>query len=111
QSFLNKYVEINKSTLLSDFIDKVKADAKAEEKKIQQKLQEQKAQIAAKEQEITQIIENVALKRREAQDEIKRIAAETEDEVRQTLKLKQQELSENIAALEDEQNSLEKQII
>ncbi|MCQ6498135.1 hypothetical protein, partial [Vibrio parahaemolyticus] len=80
------------------------------DKKIQLKLEEQKAQIAAKEQEITQILENVALKRREAQYEIKRIAAETEDELMQTLKLKQQELSENIEDLEDEQNSLEKQI-
>lgn len=110
QTFLNNYVEANRSTLLSDFIDKVKADAKAEEKKINQKLQEQRAQITTKEQEITQIIENVALKRREAQDEIKRIAAETEDEVRQTLKLKQQELSENIAELEEEKTSLETKI-
>ncbi|EGU56406.1 hypothetical protein VINI7043_08450 [Vibrio nigripulchritudo ATCC 27043] len=110
QSFLNEYVEVNKSTLLSDFIDKVKADAKAEEKKIQQKLQEQKSLIAAKEQEIAQIVETVAQKRRDAQDKIARIAAETEDEVRQTLKLKQQELSENISSLEDKQDSLDKEI-
>ncbi|WP_267782358.1 hypothetical protein [Vibrio sp. R-1] len=62
QEFLNNYVEANKSTLLSDFIDKVRADAKAEEKKIQQKLQEQQAQITAKEQEISQIINSVAKK-------------------------------------------------
>ncbi len=110
RSFLNNYVEANKSTLLSDFIDKVKTDAKEEEKKIQQKLQEQRSQIAIKGQEITQIVETVAQKRREAQDEINRIAAETEDEVRQTLKLKQQELSENIVVLEDKQTSLEKKI-
>ncbi|EJL6330401.1 AAA family ATPase [Vibrio cholerae] len=110
QEFLNNYVEANKSTLLSDFIDKVRADAKAEEKKIQQKLQEQQAQITAKEQEISQIINSVAKKRKDAQDEIARIAAETEGEVRQTLQLKQQELSEHIVSLEKEQTALEKKI-
>ncbi len=73
-------------------------------------MQEQQAQVAAKEHEVAQITNSVAKKRQEAQDEIARIAAETEDEVRQTLKLKQQELSENIVALEKEQTSLEKKV-
>lgn len=110
KSFLNDYVESNRSTLLSDFIDKVRADAKAEEKDIQQKLQEQRSQISMKEQEISQIIEMVAKKRRDAQEQIAQIASETEDEVRQTLKLKQQELSEQIAELEEKHVDLETQI-
>ncbi|CAK3258538.1 AAA family ATPase [Vibrio lentus] len=110
QSFLNAYVETNKSTLLSDFIDKVKADAKAEEKKIQQKLQDQNAQITIKEQELDQIAKMVVQKRKDAKEQIAQIAAETEDEVRQTLKIKQQELSEQNDELEAKQKALEAQI-
>lgn len=110
QAFLNKYVEANRSTLLSDFIDKVRADAKAEEKKIQQELQEQRSQVAAKEQEISQIVEIVAQKRRDAKEQIAQIAAETEDEVRQNLKIKQQELSEKIVELEEKQRDLDTEI-
>lgn len=108
--FLNEYVESNRTTLLSNFIDKVKADAKAEEKKIQQKLDEQNAQIRTKQQELEQISESVVQKRIAAQDQIAQIAAETEDEVRHTLQAKQQELSEEISLKESERDKIQSNI-
>ncbi|WP_418641716.1 AAA family ATPase [Vibrio chaetopteri] len=106
REFLTQYVESNKTDLLTDFLDQVKADAQNEERVIKEKLAELQNQLAVKTSEIDAISKQVKQKRIQAQEEIDQIAIETEDAVRESLKAKQEELSNDIVNKEEELEKL-----
>lgn len=101
--FLNDYVEVNQVSLLSDHLEKVKANAKVEEMRIQSDLKEQLAEVENKKLELSKINQSIIDERENAKEEISRIREETKEQARKALEQKQEELSQQVA---DEQQRL-----
>ncbi|WP_324011206.1 AAA family ATPase [Aeromonas hydrophila] len=108
--FLTEYVESNKDNLLNAHLEKVQSDAKAQEEQIQKQLSEFGKQIDLRRTELEKIQLQVTDERERAKDKIARIQAETEEQARHSLEIKQEELSLEVKAKEDELTIIQSQI-
>lgn len=105
--FLTEYVESNKEYLLSDHLEKVQADAKAQEDSIKKQLSEYEKQIDSKRIELEKTQALVSEAREKAKEEIAKIQAETQEQARLSLEIKQEELSQEVKAKSEELNNIQ----
>lgn len=105
--FLTEYVESNKEYLLSDHLEKVQADAKAQEDSIKKQIAEYEKQIEIKRSELEKTQAQVSEARERAKEKIAQIQAETQEQARISLERKQEELSLEVNAKSDELNKIQ----
>lgn len=99
--FLNQYVELNQSSLLSDHLEKVKANAEVQEATINSRMTELQKQIDTRQTELDKIQQRVTDEREKSKEEIFKIQAETQEQARKNLEAKQEELAQVVAEEED----------
>ncbi|WP_218996809.1 hypothetical protein [Shewanella algae] len=80
QKFLKDYVQQNESRLLQGILDEFEKDANEKKEEIEIELDRQRALLDKYQDDIVKLQDKVLQKRRWAQDELDRIAQETEEE-------------------------------
>ncbi|MFC7420611.1 AAA family ATPase [Iodobacter arcticus] len=104
--FLRDYVEVNKSTLLKEHIDKIEAEAKTKEAILRANIIEQENQVKNKTIELEKINHQVIQAKEDARVEIANIQAETQEQAKKSLEEKQEALSQEVTAQEEELKKL-----
>ncbi|HBC3361475.1 TPA: AAA family ATPase [Vibrio parahaemolyticus] len=102
QKFLKDYVQQNESRLLQGVLDEFEKDANEKKEEIEIELDRQRALLDKYQDDIVKLQDKVLQKRKWAQDELDRIAQETEEERQRKLEENQAELGEKIAQMETE---------
>lgn len=108
--FLDDYVARHQSSLLSGHLEKVKANARAEEESIKRQLADLDKQIDLRVEELERIQKKVSDKREESKAEIERIHAETQEQARLKLEAQQEELSRVVAEEEEKLSEIQTSI-
>ncbi|MBV0932852.1 AAA family ATPase [Marinobacterium weihaiense] len=106
KTFLEDYVRVNESALLSDQIKKIESDAEKQKLELTRKYEQLESQVNKKQNELKSINEQVTAARVEAEHTIQLIEAEAEDTRRERLKELDADLQSDIEKLEEKRDRI-----